>query len=89
MIVFSMRKARTWKEHMELLEYLTDHPIKSASTQFHISEPAVRSWLYRLTNQIAETQAALNRIRNLQSRSARIRKLTTKGTIPKEEEENE
>ena len=85
--MFSMRKARTWKEHMELLEYLTDHTFKEAAPHFKVSEPAIRSWLHRLVNQIVESQAALNRVRNLQKISARVRKLTTKGTIPEEDEE--
>lgn len=85
--MFSMRKARTWKEHTELLEFIMDHTFKETATHFKISEAAIRSWKYRLVNQIAETQTALNRIRTLQRISPRVRKLTTKGTIEEEEKE--
>jgi len=81
------QRKRTWKDHLELLEYLANHDVKDAAQHFKISEPAVRTWLYKLRRQLKEEQASINRIRTLQRVSARVRKLTTPGEVPKEEEE--
>jgi len=81
------QRKRTWKNHLELLEYLADHDVKDAAQRFKISEPAVRTWLYKLRRQLKEEQASINRIRALQKRSPRVRKLTTPGAVPEGEEE--
>lgn len=81
------KKKRTWQEHAALLEFLIDHTIKEAATHFNKSEAAIRTWLYTLRKIIVTEQAALNRIRNLQKISARVRKYTTSGAIREEDKE--
>lgn len=80
-------KKRTWREHTELLEFLSNHSVKEAAVQWGLTDAAIRSWLYSLRKNIAETQTALNRIRTLQRISARVRKFTTIGTLETSEEE--
>lgn len=83
------RKKRTWPEHQALLEYLVDHSLKEAAQHFSVTEAAVRTWLYKLRHNLRQEQAAINQIRTLQRISPRVRKLTTCGGVPDQEEEEE
>jgi hypothetical protein len=85
----TQKRKLTWADHQKLLEFLVDHNVKSASLHFKLSEGAVRNRLYTIRNKLKEEQTALNRIRNLQKISPRIRKYTTCGALledPIEEE---
>ena len=81
------KKKLTWADHTQLLEYLVDHTVKSASAQFGITEGAVRNRLYNIRKKLQAEQAAINRIRTLQRISPRIRKLTVIGGVPLDEED--
>lgn len=81
-----MRKERTWQEHIEMLKQLSQHTTKELAQKYEISESAMRGWIWRLNKKIAETQTALNIIRNLQKNDKRIRKFTTNGALPNIEE---
>jgi len=80
-------KKRTWEDHMKLLEYLVDHTVKEAATYFGKTEAAIGTWLYTIRKNLTLEQTALNRIRNLQKISARVRKYTTSGAIRDEDRE--
>jgi hypothetical protein len=83
----SKKRKLTWEDHTQLLEYLVDHTVKSAATKFGITEGAVRNRLYNIRKKLQAEQAALNRIRTLQRISPRIRKLTSIGGVPVEDDE--
>jgi hypothetical protein len=80
------QKKLTWEDHTQLLEYLLDHSLKQASLKFDITEGAIRNRLYNIRKKLQAEQAAINRIRTLQRISPRIRKMTTIGGVPEEEE---
>jgi hypothetical protein len=80
------RKKLTWQDHYELLLYLVDHSVKQAAGHFGLTEGAVRNRLYNIRKKLQQTQAAINKIRNLQSISTRIRKFTTIGGVPEDDE---
>lgn len=87
------KKKRTWEDHMKLLEYLIDHTIKEAATYFGKNqnwkngEAVIGTWIYTIRKNLTLEQTALNRIRNLQKISARVRKYTTSGAIKEENKE--
>lgn len=92
-------KKRTWNNHIELLEFLVNHTVKEAATNFQKlgqiktdsknPEASVRTWLYTIRKQLAEEQAAINRIRTLQRISTRVRKFTTIGSLEQTVEDEE
>lgn len=51
------------------------------------AEANARSWLHRIRVKVKRMQTYLNTIYALQKKSARIRKFTTSGALPKENEE--
>lgn len=53
------------------------------------AEANARSWLHRIRVKVKRMQTYLNTIYALQRKSARIRKFTTSGGLPKENEEEE
>lgn len=83
-------KKRTWDDHYELLEYIAQHSTKDAAAHFselegkEVTVNAIRQRIYAAAHQIKEVQAKLNKIRTLQRISARVRKLTTVGTLEEE-----
>jgi len=81
------KKKRTLEDDLRLLEYLQNHEVKEAATQFNISEAAIRAWLNRLRKRIVRLQTFLNRVRTMQRISSRIRKLSSIGGVPPEEVE--
>jgi polyribonucleotide nucleotidyltransferase len=82
------KKKRTLEDDLALLEYLQQHEVKEASVQFKTSEAAIRAWLSRLRKRIVRLQIFLNRVRTMQRISPRIRKLSSIGGVPPEEEED-
>ena len=81
-IEMPQKKKLSWKDHTQLLEYLTEHSVKSAAIHFKLSQGAIRNRLHNIRVKLQDTQTALNRIRILQKISPRIRKLTTIGGVP-------
>jgi hypothetical protein len=51
------------------------------------AENNARGWLHRIRQRVTRCQNYVNKIRALQKQSPRIRKLTTSGKLPEEEEE--
>jgi hypothetical protein len=87
MIKNEQKKKRDLENDLELLEYLTNHEVKQAAVYFKTTEPAIRAWLNRLRKRIVKMRDFLTRVRTLQRKSDRVKKFTTIGSIPIQEEE--
>lgn len=83
------KKQRNLADDLKLLEYLVNHEVKQAATEFNTTEPAIRAWLYRLRKRLTKLQTFLNRVRTLQRISPRIRKITVSGAVPKSDEDED
>lgn len=85
-------KKRSWDDHITLLEYIATHTTKAAAIHFtklekkDVTVNAVRQRLYSAAKQIKEVQEKLNKVRTLQRISPRVRKLTTIGSVPEDED---
>jgi hypothetical protein len=87
-----------WKTGQEDIEFLMDLATKPLSVVAEkwitrkgwdtiLAEGNARQWLGRIRKRILRNQAYLNKIRGLQKKYPRIRKLTTSGTPETEEED--
>lgn len=80
---------KTDTELLEFLELCANKQLKEVANILDITYDAVKQRLQRGRDKIVDYQTFLNRVRNLQKRNPRFRKLTTKGSIPEESEESE
>ena len=87
MINNSKKKKRKLDNDIELLEYLSNHEVKEAAIYFKTTEPAIRAWLNRLRKRIVKMRDFLTQVRTLQRKSDRVKKFTTIGSLPIQEEE--
>lgn len=94
-----MQKAEEWQvslRDMELWNYLANHSVKQAATYFNEKrkekwedpQGAIRAWIYRARIRIERCQRHLNKVYALSKRSARVRKLTIRGAVESEEDED-
>jgi hypothetical protein len=72
------------------IEFLKDVAIMEmglVAQKWKMSDGAARAWLHRIRIRVTRCQNYVNRIRVLQKAYPRIRKFTTSGQLPEEEEE--
>lgn len=80
---------KTDKDLLEFLELCANKELKDVAAMLGISYDAVKQRLQRGRDKIVDYQTFLNRVRGLQKRNPRFRKLTTKGSLPEETDESE
>ena len=88
----NLEKTAKWRkgqEQIKLVKMIGEAELGLVANRLKTTEGAIRQRLYRLRLDIAFYTWFLNNIRNLQKNNPRIRKLTTSGSVTREESEEE